>query len=47
MSTAARAYFEAHLTEGHNFMQLIKIYSDAMAQNGFGNARSGDEQRTG
>jgi len=43
-----RAYFDAHLTQEQNYMQLMKTYSAAMAQNGLANGRSGgDEQRTG
>jgi glycosyltransferase involved in cell wall biosynthesis len=31
MRTAARAYFDAHLTEEQNFTQLMNIYSDVTA----------------
>jgi glycosyltransferase involved in cell wall biosynthesis len=48
MRSNARAYFDAHLTEERNFAQLMKIYSDVMAQNGLGNLRNaGDEPRAG
>src|ERR1700722_14153207 len=32
MRAAARAYFEAHLTEDKNFSQLMRIYSDVIAE---------------
>ncbi len=47
MRTAARAYFDAHLTEEQNYMQLKRIYSEVMARNDSRNLRSAsDERRT-
>lgn len=32
MRAAARAYFDTHLTEEHNFSLLMRIYADAIAE---------------
>jgi glycosyltransferase involved in cell wall biosynthesis len=45
MRSAARAYFEAHLTEEQNFIQLMQIYSDVLAERGRTAATDGAARR--
>jgi glycosyltransferase involved in cell wall biosynthesis len=39
MRANARAFFDSHLTEQQNFVQLMNIYSDVIARNGAGATR--------
>jgi glycosyltransferase involved in cell wall biosynthesis len=45
MRAAARAYFEARLTEDQNFAQLMQIYSDVIAEQGRAPASTRAERR--